>query len=133
MTSIGEHPVCAAMRKDGQRCTARALPGGRYCFAHDPARQEALRVSRAEGGKGKAAAARAEKLVPAILRPVLDTLLDAVGEVKAGTITTQQAGALSSLAGAIVKVYQVGALEERIGALEAAQEAQAGQTGRRAG
>ena len=133
MTSIGEHPVCAATRKDGRPCTARALPGGDYCFAHDPARQGALRASRERGGRSKAAAARAEKLVPAILRPVLDTLLGAVDEVKTGAITTQQAGALSSLAGAIVKVYQVGTLEERIAALEAAQETQAGQGTRRAG
>lgn len=132
LTSIGEHPICAATRKDGEACTARALPGSAYCFAHDPARQGALQASRERGGKSRAAAARAEKLVPAVLRPVLDTLLGAVDEVKAGTITTQQAGALSSLAGAIVKVYQVGTLEERIGALEAAQEAQAAQGTRKA-
>ncbi len=130
MTSIGEHPVCAATRKDGTPCAARALPGGRFCFAHDPARQEGLRASREKGGRGKASAARAGRLVPAVLRPVLDTLLAAVDEVKDGSLTTQQAGALSSLAGAIVKVYQVGTLEERIAALE---QAQATEASRRAG
>ena len=74
-TSIDEHPVCRATRKDGQRCIARALPGSAYCFTHDPVRQEALAASREKGGRGKATAARAGKLVPAVLRPVLDTLL----------------------------------------------------------
>ncbi len=114
--SIPKH--CAARRKDGQPCTAPARSGQAYCFAHDPAQATARQAGREKGGRGKATAARAAKLVPAILRPVLDTLLAAVGEVKAGTITTQQAGALSSLAGAIVKVYQVGTLEERLTALE---------------
>ena len=117
--SIPKH--CAARRKDGQPCTAPARPGSAYCFAHDPAQAAARQASREKGGRGKATAARAEKLVPAVLRPVLDMLLAAVGEVKDGTLTTQQAGALSPLAGAIVKVYQVGTLEERLTALEAAQ------------
>ena len=120
--SIPKH--CQATRRDGPPCTAPVQPGRAYCFAHDPEQAEARQAAREKGGRGKAAAARAEKLVPAVLRPVLDTLLAAVGEVKAGAITTQQAGALSSLAGAIVKVYQVGTLEERIAALEQVQEQQ---------
>lgn len=85
---------------------------------HDPARREEMAAARAAGGRGKATAARAEKLVPAVLRPVLQTLLAAVGEVKAGTLTTQQAAALSSLASAIVRVYTAGTFEERLAALE---------------
>ena len=100
--SIPKH--CAATRKDGQRCTAPPRPGSAYCFAHDPALAAARQAGREKGGRATATAARAEKLVPALLRPVLDTLLAAVGEVKAGTLTTPPPGALSSLAGAIVKV-----------------------------
>ncbi len=117
---------CSATRRDGTPCAAPPSavdPAMGYCWAHNPAKREARRAARAKGGRQRATAARAEKLVPAVLRPVLDTLLAAVGEVKDGTITTQQAGALSSLAGAIVKVYQVGTLEERLTALEAAQGA----------
>jgi hypothetical protein len=68
---------------------------------------------------------RAEKLIPSVLHPVLDTLLEAVDGVKVGTLTPQQAGALASLAGAIVRVYSVGQLEERVAALEAARPADA--------
>ncbi len=120
--SIPKHPPCRGTRRDGSPCRAQGLLDG-WCFAHHPDRTAERRAAREKGGRGKATAVRAEKLVPAVLRPVLDTLLAAVGEVKAGTLTTQQAGALSSLAGAIVKVYQVGTLEERLTALEAAQQA----------
>jgi len=119
-TSNDNH--CRARRKDGQRCNTRVRSGTTYCFVHAPELTAERQAARERGGRGKATAARAGKLVPAVLRPVLDTLLAAVGEVKAGTLTTQQAGALSSLAGAIVKVYQVGTLEERLTALEAAQQ-----------
>jgi hypothetical protein len=120
--SIPKHLPCRGVRRDGQSCRAPGLLDG-WCFAHHPERAADRQASREKGGRGKATAARAEKLVPTVLRPVLDTLLAAVGEVKDGTLTTQQAGALSSLAGAIVKVYQVGTLEERLTALEAAQQA----------
>jgi hypothetical protein len=119
-------PACAGTRKDGAACRAAALPGRAYCLAHDPARQAALRASRERGGRGKAAAARAQKLVPATLRPVLDGLLDVFDEVKAGTLDPKVGTALGSIASAIVKVYSVGALEERLQALEQAQQGQGG-------
>ena len=118
--------ACAGIRKDGAPCRAAALPGRPFCLAHDPERQEALRASREQGGRGKASAARAGKLVPATLRPVLDGLLDVFDGVKAGTLDPRVGTALGSIAGAIVKVYQAGTLEERIEALERAQQGQDG-------
>ena len=120
--SIPKHLPCRGTRRDGSPCRAHGLLDG-WCFAHHPERAAERRAASEKGGRGKATAARAEKLVPAVLRPVLDTLLAAVGEVKDGRLTPQQAGALSSLAGAIVKVFQVGTLEERLTTLEAAQGA----------
>lgn len=122
--SNAKHRPCAATRRDGAPCRAPALPGRAHCFAHDPARQEAQRAARSKGGRGKATAARAGKLVPATLRPVLDGLLDVFDEVKAGNLDPKVGTALGSIAAAIVRVFQSGALEERLQALEAAQDAQ---------
>ena len=72
---------------------------------------------------------RAERLAPAHLRPVLAALLRAVRDVEDGTITPAQAAAIASLAGAAVRVYSVGILEERIGELEAAAARRGGRTG----
>ena len=116
--SIGNHP-CQATRKDGRPCTIRALTGSRFCFAHDPAKAEARDAARRRGGRGKARIARVERLVPGTLRPVLTLLLTTLTETHAGTITPAQAGALSAVAGAIVKVYQAGVVEDRLAELEA--------------
>ncbi len=104
-------------------------PSG-FCAAHDPGNVTAFREASARGGRGKATAKRVEKLVPATLRPTLDTLLRAVDEVKDGSLTPGQASAMASLAGAAVRVYMVADVEQRLAALEQAQEAQQG--GRRA-
>src|SRR5690349_12813992 len=114
---------CAATRKDGSPCTARVMGDSQYCFAHDPERAVERDAAREKGGRGRGNAARAGKLVPATLRPVLDGLLGTFDQVKAGTMDPKVGTALGSIAAAIVRVYQVGTLEERIAALEQAQQA----------
>ena len=77
-----------------------------------------MRAARARGGHGKSRLARVEKLVPATLRPVLNTLLEALEETRQGTMDPKIAGALAALAGAVVRVYQSASVEEQIAALE---------------
>ncbi len=115
---------CRGIRRDGAPCQAppHTIGLSGYCWAHDPAKAAAQRAARAKGGRHKATAARAEKLVPATLRPTLATLLAAVDEVQDGRLAPGQASAMASLAGAIVRLYQTGVLEERIASLEALQE-----------
>ena len=98
---------------------------------HDPQRQAQAAAVRASGGRAKASTARAAKLVPGTLRPVLDALLAALADVRgvgeeAPRLSPQQASAMASLAGAIVRVYTAGTLEERVAALEAGQPAPPG-------
>lgn len=114
---------CAGTHKDGRPCTARVIGAGDYCFAHDPRRVEERRAARERGGRHRARARRVEKLVPATLRPMIGTLLGALDEVRAGDLDPKAASAMAALAGAITRAYGVGVLEERLAALEAAQEA----------
>lgn len=116
--------ICAGTRADGSPCTARVMGAGRYCFAHDPAREADREAARAKGGQNRSAAARANALIPATLRPVLYGLLEAFEEVKAGTRDPRTGTALATIASAICRVYTAGTLEERVAALEAAQAAQ---------
>ena len=132
-SSIGNHP-CQATRKDGQPCTVRTLTGSAWCFAHDPSRAAQRTEARRRGGRGKAKAERAGKLVPASLRPSLALLFEALDEVHRGELDPRAAGAMAALAGAISRLYQTGVLEERLAALEQAHaQAQATTTGRRWG
>ena len=78
-----------------------------------------MTAARARGGRGRSRAARAGKLVPGELRPVLDALIGAIDEVRDELLTPAQASAMAALGGAIVRLYQVGVLEERVAVLEA--------------
>ena len=119
---------CRGTRRDGTPCQAPAHaigPAG-WCWAHDPQLAAARREARAAGGRNKSTAARVEKLVPQTLRPVLDTLLQALPATRDGALTPGQAGALAALAGAIVKVWTAGQLEQRVLELEAAHQERRG-------
>ncbi len=93
-----------------------------FCPAHDPGNVTAFREASARGGRGKATARRVDKLVPATLKPVIATLLTALDEAHRGDLDPKVANAMAALAGAVGRLYQTGVLEERIAALEAAQD-----------
>ena len=114
---------CVGARKDGTPCTATVMGAGTLCYAHDPTRSAERDEARRKGGANSATRARVDRLVPATLRPMLGSLLDALDEVHAGELDPRQASAMASLAGAITKAYGVGVLEERLTALEEAQAA----------
>jgi hypothetical protein len=42
---------CAAIKADGSRCNAGALPLSDYCYNHDPAREEERKRNASKGGK----------------------------------------------------------------------------------
>ena len=121
---------CSATRRDGLPCRGIAHKGG-FCMAHDPTLAEKRREAARLGGKGKARIARLGKLVPPRLIAVYDHLEEALGEVHRGELTPQQATAMASLAGAMVRVLTSGELEERVRRLEETR-AQAKGNGRRA-
>ena len=114
-------PRCRGVRRDGSPCQAppHALNGAGWCWAHSPENAEARRAARAKGGQNRAIAKRVDKLVPATLRPVVGTLLAALDEVHDGTLTPAQASAMAAVAAAVVRVYGLAELEQRVEALEA--------------
>lgn len=113
---------CKGARRDGSPCRGLALGASGLCWAHDPANQERVRAARSAGGHAKSRAARIERLMPNVLRPVLERLLTALEEVHEGRLTARQAEAMSALSTAICRVYEIGCLEERLFDLEQATE-----------
>ncbi|MGD9892791.1 MAG: hypothetical protein AB7U18_16040, partial [Dehalococcoidia bacterium] len=105
--------ACQAPRKDGAPCKAVIVLTSGYCALHDPDRQAEVQAARVRGGHGKAKTARAARLVPSMLRPVLATVLDALGEVHRGELEPKQAQAMAALAGAAVRLYTAGVVEQR--------------------
>ncbi len=119
---------CRSTRRDGARCQGKARASG-FCFAHDDALRQARSAGNTQGGRNKATATRLDKIVPATLKPVLSKLLTAMDDTCDGTMEARQATALASLAGAVVRVYELAALEERLNRLEE----QTGQNERKGG
>jgi len=104
---------CSSIRKDGQPCRAWANTSG-FCVGHSPGSAEARR----RGGYNSSKRARADKLLPLRLKPILESLEAALVEVHSGVLDHRKASAMAALAGAITKVYESGLLEERLTALE---------------
>jgi len=75
--------------------------------------------ARHRGGKNSSREARADKLLPLRLGPIVERLETALTEVHANKLDYQRGSAMASLANAIVKLYESGVLEERVQALEA--------------
>ena len=104
---------CPAVRKDGQPCSAEARADG-FCVGHSPSAQE----YRRRGGAATSRGARAQRLLPTRLRPVVQLLENAITEVHDGELDPRRAQAMASLTGALVRVFTVGELEERLRSLE---------------
>ena len=116
--------TCTAVKADGTPCRAVALPGRLMCWAHDPALKEKAAEARRQGGHNRSRIARARKAVPDAIGSVQGRLLKALEEVHAGTLEPRVAQAMASLAGAVVRLYEVGELETRLAEFEARLEAE---------
>ena len=110
--------TCTAVTKSGQPCPNLATGDDDKCFSHSPRHAAARAAGSRKGGHNRANVERISKRLPRELRDVLDRLLAAVPAVEDGTLTPSQAQALSSLAGAIMRLYEGCELEARIKKLE---------------
>lgn len=116
MSSVAqaEPQRCAALKKDGSLCQAKAVGGTDYCIGHQPDSQAA----RSRGGTATRKSEKALRLLPARLRPIADIIARAIEDVRDGELTPQQGQAMASLAGALTRVIQAGELEERMRSIE---------------
>ena len=109
---------CTATNKNGTPCRARPRPNRSYCWAHDDELTERRAARNRAGGKAKSHTARAAKRVPSDLRAVLEELYETLAELRAGTLPKGRAMEVAALCRAIVAVYEVGAVEAELAALE---------------
>jgi hypothetical protein len=119
--SRSEAKRCAGARKDGTPCTATVMGAGTLCYAHNPARAVERDQARRKGGTNSASRARLDRLLPTTLRGMIADLLEAMSDVRAGTLDPRQASALAALGGVVTRAYTTGVLEARIEALEQQQ------------
>ncbi len=113
---------CTATRRNGEPCRAQALPERRLCWAHDPQMREKADEARRKGGLHKSSTVRAAKHVPPDMKALARRLMESIDEVHRGELMPDAARAMASLAGAVVRVYEVGEVGQRIEELEARLE-----------
>ncbi len=101
---------CTATRANGQRCKAQVLTEGDLCFIHNPANQGRIEEARRKGGKNKGTSARAQKRMPKEVKDIIQVVEAAMGGVLSAKITPPQAQAVASLAGAWVRLHEIGEL-----------------------
>lgn len=77
-------------------------------MAHDPSSAEKRREARARGGTNKSRTARAQKLLPEDLQVMDEVLSNAIAAVYRGTLSPGQGSALAALAGARVRLREIG-------------------------
>ena len=110
---------CETIKPDGTQCRATARPGKTLCWRHDPELQEKGRAANAAGGSNSSNLSRAAKHIPRDMKGLSRKLMLALDDVHRGELNPRAASAMASLAGAIVRVHEIGELEQRIEALEA--------------
>ena len=118
---VEETKRCQGTRRDGTPCQAppHTIGPDGFCWAHSPTKREARRAARAKGGQHKATAIRAENTpLPSYLKPVLGSVLAAIRDVRAGTLSPAQGSSLAALAGVAIKLVTAAQFEDRLSALE---------------
>ena len=114
--------TCEATTRQGARCKAPPLTGGRYCFHHDPEKAVERRQARRKGGlvlhHGSADRERPEVRLreAADVLALLETAANDALSRKAGI---QRARCLTYIATAAARAIETASLEERVSALEA--------------
>lgn len=115
---------CKALRKDGDRCRARAVAGGELCTFHSVPDEE-RRLRSVRGGQARSNRARAAKALEEAgqdFASLRNLLFAALRDVRSGSLEPSRASAMSGLARAILSVSEAGELEERLAAVEAKLE-----------
>jgi len=117
---------CRAMKPDGSRCQAAALPGSGFCFFHDPAKAEDRRAAQAFGGsqnRMKTLADDAPDLKIEGCEDVVRLISTTINQVRKGQLDPRVANAIGYLANVLIKAVEQGEVERRLADLEAAVQA----------
>lgn len=115
---MAERKTCLGTKRDGTRCGSTALLPTGYCTAHSPGYREKRRADSARGGRRKANRERMSRNMPADMRTLAEDLTEVFRLVREGQLESKVGSALASIAGAIVKVHEVGVLTAKLEDIE---------------
>jgi hypothetical protein len=122
--TAGPHGTCEAVKDDDSECRAPARQGSRYCFFHDPAKENERKEAQQRGGRANRAT-----VLPADAPDVpLTSLKDLVGlyarvinlQLK-GEVSPKEASSLGYNCSQLAKLLEASNIEQRLVALEKVQ------------
>ena len=111
---------CRGVKRDGSRCTVAVNPPQFYCWWHAPENSAKRQKAAARGGKGKAG--RATKELHTLLEDLTRRVIDGELETSRGAVANQLISTRIRLLEYERRLKEVEELEERIEALEQAQQ-----------
>ena len=113
---------CQAVKPDGSRCQAAALPGLDFCFFHDPSKAGARRDAQSLGGQQnrmKTLDATAPDVEVEDCQDVVKLISETINQVRKGQIDPRVANAVGYLANVLIRAVEQGDMEKRLADLEA--------------
>jgi hypothetical protein len=117
-------PRCAGVKRNGSQCTVTVNPPQTYCWWHDPAHAEERRQTASKGGRARAS--KVTKGLHELLEDLTRRVIDGELETSRGAVANQLIGTRIRLLEHERRVKELEELEERLDALEQAQEEQRG-------
>jgi hypothetical protein len=122
---------CGRIKGDGERCKGIAIPGAEWCYAHHPDYQEERRRSASKAGKrgGRGRGSGELAIIKALLSDLSERVLS--GELQPGpaAVANQLINTRLRAVELERKLRETEELEDRLEALEQAQERKGGTRG----
>jgi hypothetical protein len=118
---------CGYKKPDGKKCQANAIAGSQFCFFHDPDRAGDRRAAQQTGGLRNKSASLPSETPDIEMKNVSDVVAllgVTLNQVRRGQIDPRVSNAIGYLSGTLLRALEIGSLEARVSALEAATKAQ---------
>jgi hypothetical protein len=117
-----DRPACEQVTSSGASCKARALPGSRFCFSHEPQLAAKRAEGRKRGGRERSRPARtlpedAEEIICDSVGDVTRVLAMTLADVRKGRVDVKVGNCIAVLSTALLKSLSDGDLADELAAL----------------
>ena len=121
----GSGGTCERVKDDGSKCRAPVRQGSRYCFFHDPAKENERKEAQQRGGRANHAtvlSADAPDVPLDSLKDIAGLFARVINQQLRGEVSTKEASSLGYNLCQLAKLREASSMEERLAALEKAQK-----------
>jgi hypothetical protein len=121
----GPGDTCERIKYDGSKCRAPARQGSRYCFFHDPAKENERREAQQRGGRANRATvldADAPDLSLNRLKDIAALYARIINLQLRGEVSPKEASSLGYNCSQLAKLLEASNIEERLANLEKVQK-----------